>query len=261
MRSRLFPLALLSAVLALACTGIAYGDTQQLGNMLVNVTAKLSPKKLPRDQSSPVAVSVGWNISTTDGSEPAKLKTIKIEINRNGILDATGLPVCPYGKIQPASTSRALANCRSSLVGTGSFSATVGLEGQERYVAKGRMLVFNGEEKGRPVLYGQIYSAYPFANSFVVVFKVSRSKHGTFGTTLAAKLPASLRAWGNLTAVTMKLSRNYHYKGKPRSFLTASCPTPKGFGLAVFQLSRTSFSFAGGAKASSTLTETCKVRH
>lgn len=236
------------------------GETQQVGNMLLNVSAKLSPKKLPREGRAPIAVSVGWTISSTDGSEPPKLKTIEIEINRNGILDATGLPVCPYAKIQPASTQRALKNCRSSLVGEGSFSALVGLEGQERYAAKGKMLVFNGVEKGKPVLYGQLYSAYPFANSFVVVFKISKSRQGTYGTTLSAKLPANLRAWGNLTEVEMRLSRTYRHQGKRRSFLSAGCPAPKGLNLALFRLARTTFSFTGGTNVASTLTEQCTVR-
>jgi DNA-binding beta-propeller fold protein YncE len=236
------------------------GETQQVGSMLLDVSAQLFPKKLPRDRLAPIAVSIGWKISSTDGSEPPKLKTIEIEINRNGVLDAAGLPACPYEKIQPASTSRALANCRASLVGTGSFSALVGLEGQERYVAKGRMLVFNGLEKGKPVLYGQLYSGFPFANSFVIPFKISKDKSGAYGTSLQATLPANLRAWGNLTEVEMRLSRKYSHRGKRRSFLSASCPTPKGVGLALFRLARTSFSFTGGIDVSSTLTEQCNAR-
>jgi hypothetical protein len=229
--------------------------------MLLTVSAKLAPKKLPREDRVPVAVTVGWKIGSSDGTEPPTLKKVKIEINSNGVLDPTGLPVCEYSKIQPASTDRALQNCRSSLVGTGTFSARVGLEGQESYLAKGRMVVFNSVQGGKPVLYGQIYTGYPFAASFVIVFKVSKSNHGTFGTTLSATLPASLRDWGNLTEVTMRLSRNFGYRGKRHSFLSAACPTPKGFGAAIFRLARTSFGFSDGTKASSTLTETCKARH
>jgi hypothetical protein len=252
------PLA--SAASAIPVRKRRQGETRQVGGMVFNVSAALAPKKLPRERLAPVGVSVGWNISSTDGSEPPKLQTIKIEINRNGILDATGLPVCPYDRIQPASTERALQNCRSSLVGTGSFSAQVGLEGQERYVAKGKMLVFNGLEKGKPVLYGQLYSGYPFPNSFVVVFHIDKRKHGAYGTTLSAKLPAKLRAWGNLTEVEMNLSRKYRYKGKRRSFISASCPAPKGLDLVQFRLAKTTFSFSGGTTLNSTLAETCKSK-
>jgi hypothetical protein len=233
---------------------------EQVGNLRVSVTANLSPHRLPREGKAPVAVALGWKVATVDGSEPPKLKKVRIEINRNGVLDFTGIPVCPYDRIQPASTSRALANCRSALLGRGSFSALVGLEGQERYLAKGTMLVFNGLKGGKPVLYGQMYSAYPFANSFIIPFKVSRQAKGTYGTSLDATLPPTLRAWGNLTEVEIRLSRKFAYAGERRSFISGGCPAPAGFNEALFGLARTSFGFEGGTKVSSRITGTCKVR-
>jgi hypothetical protein len=234
----------------------------QFENLRVAVTGKLSPKKLPRKGSAPISVSVGWDIATTDGSPPPKLKKLRIEINRNGHFETEGLPTCPYAKIQPATTQRALSNCRSALVGRGSFEANIALKGQEgeSYPAKGQLLVFNGEEKGKPVLFGQIYAAHPFATSFVIVFKVSAVKKGDYGTALTAVLPASLRSWGDLTGIQMSLSRRYNYEGKSRSYVSAGCPAPKGFKLASFKLAKTSFSFAGGKELASTVVGDCKAR-
>ncbi len=262
MRSRSTKLfALLALLVAAVGTAAAHAQvTQVVGTLQVSVDGKLAPKKLPREGKAPISVSVGWNIGTTDGAPPPKLKQLKIEINRNGVLDPTGLPVCPYEKIQPASTSRALSNCRSSLVGRGKFTAIVGLEGQESYAAAGEMLVFNGEKGGKPVLYGQIYSALPFANSFVITFKVSKIAKGTYGTALSATLPATLRAWGNLTSIEMTLSRKYGFEGKQRSYLSAGCPAPKGFTAAVYSMARTSFGFVGAPPITSVLTDDCKVR-
>jgi hypothetical protein len=252
---------LVALALIVAAVANAETETQFIGNLEMTVTAQLAPKKLPREGRAPVAVSLGWKVATTDGTQPPTLKNLRIEINRNGILDPTGLPICPYAKIQPASTARALKNCRSSLVGKGSFSALVGIEGQESYVAEGKMVVFNSEKGGKPVLFGQIYSAYPFANSFVIVFKVSKEKKGEYGTILDATLPATLRAWGNLTEINMRLSRKYGYQGRQRSFLSANCPTPKGIPTASFKLARTSFAFVGGPRVGATLEDSCKVRH
>jgi hypothetical protein len=253
-------LALLVALFA-AAFAQAETETQLIGNLEMTTSAKISPQKLPREGRAPVAVSLGWKVATIDGSQPPTLKKLQIAINRNGILDPTGLPICPYDKIQPASTERALKNCRSSLVGQGSFAALVGIEGQESYIAEGKMVVFNSEKGGKPVLFGQIYSSYPFANSFVIVFKVSKEKKGEFGTILNATLPANLRAWGNLTEINMRLSRKYGYKGEKRSFLSANCPTPSGVPITSFKLARTSFAFVGGQRASSTLEDDCRVRH
>jgi hypothetical protein len=253
--------AILLAFVALAATGIASADTHKVGSMVVQLSARLAPKRLPREGQSPVAVTVGWKISTVDGSEPPTVKSVRIQINHHGILDPTGLPTCPYSQIQPASTARALKNCRPALVGTGNFTARVGLEGQENYDTQGKMVVFNGVEGGQPTLFGQIYTSYPFAASFVIPFKVSKSRHGTFGTTLDAKLPTSLVNWGNLTEVNMRLSRKFAYRGHSRSFLRAGCPTPEGVPTASFPLAKTDLDFIGGAHVSSTLTENCRVRH
>jgi hypothetical protein len=248
--------------IALGLASLAGAEIAQKENLRVSISGDLSPKKLPREGAAPISVSVGWDISTTDGAPPPKLKTLGIEINRKGHFSTEGLPTCPYAKIQPATTQRALSNCRSALVGRGSFSADIALSGQEgeSYEAKGQLLVFNGEAKGKPILFGQIYAAHPFATSFVITFKFSKIKKGTFGTALSATLPASLRSWGNLTGIQMTLSRRYHYKGEQRSYISAGCPAPKGFHQASFGLARTSFSFTGGKQLSSTVRETCKAR-
>jgi hypothetical protein len=252
--------AMLVLCLILAPVALVRAEVAQKDNVRVAVSGKMSPSSLPRDESAPIAVSVGGEISSTDETPPPQLKTLKIEINRHGHLDNTGLPTCRYNSIQPASTSRALAACRPALVGEGRFTANVVLQGQEPYPTEGRLLVFNGERDGKPVLFGQIYAPRPFANSFVIVFTVKRLSRGTYGTALMASLPAAMGNWGYLTGMEMHLGRRYRYRGKSHSFLSASCPAPKGFGQAVFPLARTSFDFAGSLGLSETLTRSCKVR-
>jgi DNA-binding beta-propeller fold protein YncE len=235
-------------------------EVAQKGNLRLALGGDLAPRKLPREGSSPVAVTIDWKLSTTDETAVPPLKQVRIEINRHGRLDYSGLPTCPVDRIQPASSERALTACRSALVGQGSFEADVALAGQERYAAKGRLLVFNGKSRGKPVLLGQIYSPRPFATSFVIVFEVQKLGGGTYGTALSATLPKALAGWGNLTGVRMKLSRRYRSGGESHSYLSAGCPAPKGFPGASFPLTRTSFDFAGGLGLSETLTRSCRVR-
>jgi Divergent InlB B-repeat domain len=232
----------------------------QNGTLRLTVEGKLSPKRLPRKGVAPIAVSIGGEISTIDGTLPPQLKSMRIELNRHGRLDYRGLPTCDYGRIQPGSTSRALANCRPSLVGRGRFSAIITLAGQEPYETDGRLLVFNATKKGKPVLYGHIYSPRPFANSFVIVFEIQKLKGGKYGTALNATPPPAFKRWGNLTGLSMTLERNFSYQGERHSYISAGCPAPKGFPGALFALARTSFDFVGGKRLTSVLTEDCKVR-
>jgi hypothetical protein len=239
---------------------LAQAGVSKQGTLQVTVDGRLKPKRLPRSGTAPISVSVGGVISTTDQSLPPQLKTLRIELNRHGHLDTAGLPDCVYHRIQPGSSSRALSACRSSLVGKGSFSAAITLAGQEPYPTKGKLLVFKSSRKGKPVLYGHIYAPRPFATSFVIVFKVSKHRHGTYGTVLNAPLPKAMDAWGRLTGLNMTLSRRYRFKGQSHSYLSSGCPAPKGFPGAVFPLARASFAFAGGQKLSSTFSGNCKVR-
>jgi hypothetical protein len=252
-------LALLCLV-ALATASLASAEVLQHGHVRIKLSGELSPKKLPRNGTAPIGVEVGGHIATTDGSPPPQLTTMAIELNREGMLDTKGLPLCPYSALEPASTSRAMANCKAALVGKGSFEAEVSLTGQESYVAKGKLLAFNGRKGGKPVLFAHIYSPRPFATSFVIVFKIEHASGGQFGSAMVAKLPKTLSTWGKLTGIELNLDRRYSAAGKRRSYLSAGCPAPKGISKVAFPLARTSFGFAGGPTLRGTLTRTCKAR-
>ena len=230
------------------------------GNLQVKVSGGISPKRLPREGTAPVSVSVAGEISTTDHSPPPELRKLEIDLNRHGGLETKGLPLCHIEQIHPASTQRALQACKASLVGTGSFSVDVVLAGQEPYPTTGRLLLFNGVFKGHHALLGQIYSAHPFATSFVIPFQIQEKRKGRYGLALTAKLPEALISWGRVTGLSMNLQRRYSWGGKRRSFAEAGCPAPKGFGAALFTLARTTFSFAGHRRITQTLTGHCGVR-
>lgn len=259
MRRRARRLWLAALCLALALGAAAQAEIAQKGKLRVAVSGKLSPHALPRTGAAPVAVSVGGQITMTDKSTPPQLKELRIEINRHGHLDFAGLPLCTRHRIQPASSARALAACRSSLVGEGHFEADITLAGQEPYPTGGRLLVFNGQSHGRPVLLGQIYAPHPFATSFLIVFAIHAIAHGTYGTELSAALPRALGSWGYLTGISLTLSRRYSYRGHRRSLISASCPAPEGFPGANFPLTRVSLSFAGGPSLALVLNRSCQV--
>jgi hypothetical protein len=254
--------SLLGALLLLLVAStalVAQAEVAQKGAIRVSVKGELRPKRLPRTGLAPIAVTIGGRVSTTNGTRLPRLEALYIAINRHSRLDYSGLPTCPYHVIQPASSQRALAACRSSLVGKGSFGAEITLAGQEAYPTKGKLLVFNARSHGRPVLFGQIYAARPFATSFVIVFAIKELARGAYGTELSAELPRAMGSWGNLTAIQMRLARTYAYKGKPHSYISAGCPAPKGFQLASFPLARASFGFEGGQTLSSVLSKSCRA--
>lgn len=251
-------LAVTAALLALLAP-LTAAEVTQKGAVRVAVRGKISPTKLPRTGSAPVAVTIGGHISPTEPGGLPQLEEIAIAINSHGHLSRRGLPLCRLGHIDPSTSQDALTACGPSLVGEGRFSANVKIPEQSPFPSKGKLLAFNGRLRGKPAILAHIYGTEPAPTSRVLPFLIRRSQ-GTFGTILEASLPRVTGEWGYVTGVSLTLKRTFTFRGKKRSYLAAGCPAPPGFPGAVFPLVRTSFAFAGGINLTSTLTRSCRVR-
>ncbi len=248
------------ALIALLGLGIAiaHAAISQKGDLRVSFGGKIAPFSLPRSGSAPVAVSVSGKISTTDGASPPQLQTIKIAINRTGHLFTAGLPICRLAQIQPATSANALAACRRSLVGEGSFSANVELPQQSPFPSNGRVLAFNGMLAGKPVILAHVYGTDPIPTSYTLPFSLSRAA-GTFALVLSTNLPQVTSNWGFVTGLELRLDRRFSYRGKSRSYLSAGCPAPRGFSRVAYPFARATFAFAGNLSLTNTLTRSCRV--
>lgn len=250
----------LAALCSVFCVvALASAETVQSGKLRVTFEGGLTPRALPRHGVAPVTVAVGADITTTKKTKVPQLRVIEIAINRNGRLDTGGLPLCRIDQIQPSTTQNALAACRGSLVGTGHFSAKVLLSGQAPFPSEGKVYAFNGRYEGRPAILAHVYGTQPAPTSYTLPFEIQRAK-GTFGTVLRASLPEATSDSGYVTGLQMTLGRNFTYRGRPHSYLSAGCPAPQGFPGAVFPFAKASFDFEGGRSLSKTLTRSCAVR-
>jgi hypothetical protein len=183
---------------------------------------------------------------------------MKIEINRHGHFNLGGLPVCSYGEIQPSSTANAFESCGSSLVGKGHFSSTVLQPDTAPFPSDGALYAFNGTYKGKPVILAHIYGTDPIPVSYTIPFVLSKAK-GEYGTALTASMPNFGNEWGFITGLSLNLGRSFKAAGQRHSYLAAGCPAPEGFGVAVFNFARATFTF-GSQKVSSVLSRSCRAR-
>jgi hypothetical protein len=242
---------------ALALVSVATAETIQKGSLRVAFDGSISPKKLPRHGTAPVAVEVGTQISVPEGKQLPQLTEIEIAINRHGVLDSTGLPVCEMDDIQPATTAKALAACRGALVGDGSFSAEVALSRQAAFPSEGKLYAFNGVYEGKPAILAHVYGDEPVPTSFTLPFVISK-RGGTYGTVLTARIPAAEN--NAVTGIELRLKRTYSYRGKRRSYASAGCPAAKGFPGATFSFAKVSFSFKGQSLDPPPLRRSCRAR-
>ncbi len=251
--------ALGAAVALLACASLAGAAVVQRGNVRVSVLSQVLPYKLPRRGTAPIAVFVSGHLSEPHGGIPPQLQEMTVEVNKHGLLQSKGLPTCPLKRIQPASTERALASCGDALIGSGQFWAHIVLPDQGAYPTHGRLLIFNGRQKGRPVIFTHIFTANPFFSSFVIPFTIRKKSKGAYGTKLSASLPQALGDWGYVDRIKLTLKRKYSYRGRQLSYFNAGCPAPQGSPRTVFPLALASFAFADGSDLSAKVEKACGV--
>ncbi len=234
----------------------------QQGNLRITVLAQLKPYKLPRTTPAPIAVFVAGHLQNPAGGIPPQLQRMTIRVNRHGLLQSKGLPVCQEAQIQPGSSERALENCQDALIGSGRFWANIVLPDQGAYPTQGRLLIFNGRDKGRPAILTHIFTDHPFNSSFVIPFSISKVSKGPYGTELKASLPQALGNWGYLDRIKLTLKRKYAHKGRHLSYFNSACPAPGNAKRVSFPLAYAEFFFAGRKPMGARVDKTCGVvRH
>ncbi len=226
----------------------------QHSGVRVDFEGELSPRTLPRHGRRPVVATVGARIAVAPGRTPPQLRKIEIEINRHGRFAPDSLPACRVSQIQPATTAAALAACRRSLVGEGTFSAKVLIPEQAPFPSSGKIYAFNGRWHGHPAILAHVYGTEPVPVSYTIPFELL-SQHGTFGTLLRASLPAVTGGSGYITGLSLSLGRG----STARGYVTAGCPVPPGVGGAYFPFAHVGFTFAGKGTTASTLFRRCKA--
>lgn len=246
--------------IALVCgAGLANAELIERGNLFVKFAGGIAPTKLPRHVNAPITVRVDGTVRTLSGERPPALRFISIAINRGGRIETKGLPVCKRSEIEAASSARAMAACRGALVGSGRYVAGVTFPEQTTLPLQGKVLAFNTVIDGERAILAHIFGSKPFPNSRIFVFHVHNSR-GTFGTILTASLPKSINENGYLRRIVLNLRRDYVYRGRRHSYLSASCGAPSGATIGVFPFVRVGMAFADGRKLASTLIRTCTVR-
>jgi hypothetical protein len=253
------------AALAVLATALVFGaalanaELVERGNLFVKFAGGISPTNLPRHTNAPIGVRVDGTVRTLSGEQPPALRWISIEINRGGRIETRGLPICRRSEIEAATSERALEVCGPALVGTGRYLAGVTFPEQATFPLQGRVLAFNTVTDGERAILAHVYGRKPFPNSRIFVFHI-RKTSGTYGTVLSAALPKSLNRNGYLKRIVLNLRRDYVYRGRKHSYLSAACGAPAGTNLGVFPFVRVGMTFADGRKLASTLIRSCTVR-
>jgi hypothetical protein len=220
MRKHLMLIFALGAALAVTVAGAAFAEKPTVvraGNLVLTINGKVTPKALPKNKLAPIKLSISGGIASADGSQPPALKEVIVDTDKNGTIEAKGVPACTSGKIQATDTKHAEAACRSAIVGKGKTTVRVAFPESTPFNATGPLVVFNGGVKGGvTTLFIHAYVAVPTPTAIVTTVKISKEHKGRFGTHSVASVPVIAGGSGSVTSFNLSIT-------KP-GYLLAKCP-------------------------------------
>jgi hypothetical protein len=256
-RKRAYIILALATVLGLVAAPV-YGERSQSGDLIIYLRGGVSPRTLPRDHPTPVSVRLQAGIETENSVPLPHVRKISLELAYQGALDTEGLPVCSRNELRALDARHAMAVCGSALVGKGTLYARVFLPSQAPFGLHAQLLAFNGKTRhGHTAIWVLAYSPDP-PISLVLPFHVRR-RSGPFPTALVSVVPPDVGPWPHFAHFKIVVFRRFHFRGRPHSYLSASCPLPPRLTSGLLSLARATFSIADGPDLSVETVRTCRA--
>jgi hypothetical protein len=227
MRRKLVLTLALGAVLAVSIAAVAAATTTtlRLGNLVLTFGGSTSPKALPKSKLAPIALNVSGKIATTDNTHPSAFREAVVDIDKNGAVNATGLPICKSGQLQSRDSKAAEKACGPALVGHGTTTVEIAFPEQAPIPATSKLLLFNGGTKGgKTTLFIHAYLSNPVAAAIVTTVTIQKIHKGRYGFHTISKVPMVAGGSGSVKSFNFTIKRDFTYKGKKVSYLEAKCP-------------------------------------
>jgi hypothetical protein len=218
----------LSAILALggAAVAAATSTTVRAGNLVVTFGSKVAPKKLPRSRPAPIALSVSGRIRTSDGTHPPAFREAIADIDRNGSIDARGIPTCKSGQLQARDTGAAKRVCGAALVGNGSAHVEIAFPEQPSIKVASPLLIFNGGTGGgKTTLYVHSFITVPVPAAIVTTITIKKVHKGRYGYHMVARVPQIVGGSGSALDFKFTIGKKlFRFKHGRHTLLSAKCP-------------------------------------
>jgi hypothetical protein len=259
MRKQMLWALVLAGLLTVATAAVAQASKPTVvrsGNTVLTINGDVLPVALPEDRPAPITLQMSGGITTVDGSQPPALRKVVLETAKDGYVRAKGLPACRIDQLTARDTAKAEKACAGAIVGKGHTAIRVAFPESSPFIARGRMIAFNGGVQGGvTTMYIHSYVAVPTPTAVITTVRMKRitPPKGNYGLRSVATIPVIAGGSGSLTSFDLTLHRNYRFHGRKQSYLEGECRRDK-------LLAHLNAIFADGSSVSGTLVRPCIVR-
>jgi len=232
-RSLILAIAVAVAVtIVVASAGAAQSPVLQApdGNTQ-SIAIKFTPQKLSKTKPSPVTLDVTTATTTTNpaANKGAPVPAVEaiVDFPKGISIFSKGYPTCDAGLLQNTSTEVALEACKRAKIGGGEGTADL-VVGERIFPVGTTITAFNGiPVGGKPVILLHTYSQAPIQTTLVLIGTVTNYNKEGFGPRLDVNIPLIAGGQGAITGFHVKIFKTFSYKGRKRSYVSATCRTKK----------------------------------
>jgi hypothetical protein len=219
-RRRFTLIAVLGASLLAGVASATSPTTVEVGRSPLSFSAGLTPKKLPPEERTPVAVGVSGKISS---GESGTLREATVSFDRNGAIDVSGLPTCTRNRLLAANTLAARRECRKAIVGAGIAHIKTSAS-QPEPISIPLTLVNGGLRDGTVTVFIHGVIPTPSLTPAIATVTIKKVRRGRYGLQAVSRIPPIADGNGSLLDFSFVIDRRFMYDGVERSFATARCP-------------------------------------
>jgi hypothetical protein len=212
-----------------------------------------TPRTLPRRSFAPIEFKGRANLRAVDGGVPVAVQRIVLDFDRDGRLNAAGLPECDPAVLVGKRPFDARETCGGSIVGEGHATAMVARPGEPVLRTGTELTVFSGIRQGRvptAIVHGRLFTPQP--ETFLIVVPIQK-RAGEFRYRATIDVPPIAGGYGALVHVDATIGRRFRFRGSRRSYVAARCSD------GVLQ-THGRFEFADGSIVDGSLQRGCTVR-
>ncbi|HEX3609182.1 MAG TPA: hypothetical protein VHU14_05860 [Solirubrobacterales bacterium] len=258
MRKRLTLTAAMAVAVAVTVVTAAAATTSPVLNgpdgNTQSIAVNITPQKLSKKAAEPVTLNVATATSTTNpkanNGAPVPAVEAIVDFPKGVTIFNKGYPTCDAGLLQNTSTEAALEACKKAKIGSGVGTADL-VVGEKIFPVTTAITAFNGvPAAGKPVILLHTYSQSPIQTTLVLVGTVTNLNKEGYGPRLDVVIPLIAGGQGAITSFQAKIFKTFSYKGKKRSYVSATCLSKK-------LKSRGQFVFKDGESLTPTLTGKC----
>jgi hypothetical protein len=235
MRKRLTLAGVLTLISALAVAGIAAAVQSPVLNgpdgNTQSIAVSITPQKLSKKIAEPVTLDVTTATTTTNpaANKGAPIPAVEaiVDFPKGVQIFSKGYPTCDAGLLQNTSTEVALEQCKRAKIGSGEGTADL-VVGSKIFPVTTAITAFNGVPTGgKPVILLHTYSQSPIQTTIVLVGTVTNLNKEGYGPRLDVSIPLIAGGQGAITGFHVKIFKTFSYKGKKRSYVSATCLSKK----------------------------------